>query len=363
MNIEAFNISQNKIVRNEEQDNKRYDYYLWGKKNDYPQFLLDLKESSPIHSVACDMTVSMSYGEGVRLDGLGNVLVNQTESLSTLYYKILYSFYLFGGFACEVIWNRERDRIVAYHHVPFQNVRVGRMSPDMMYPETFYTCDDWQDTRHNPVVKYGSIDPDNREQRQMFYWTRYVPSNNKVYPQVPYQSGINSIILEGDIFSWHRKALDSNLTPQLFVQMFGNVTAEERAEIKRQLVEAYTGEDGQKLMLGFASSPEEAAQITPIQSTVGDSYYVDILSYASQSVLTSWQIASPKLLSIHSFSSDAFSQNADEIKVATQHMLNYSIKPKLMELNMAVEDMLQFKYQEPVKLINDFTDYWKPADL
>lgn len=361
MDLQAFNISQNKVIRNEEVDNKRFDYYYWGKRNDYPQFLLDLKENSPIHSVACDMTVSMSYGEGVEIEGLGNVLINPTESLSTLYYKILYSFYLFGGYALEVIWNRDRTAIVGYYFIPFQNVRVGKMNVDDLYPETFYVCENWNDVRNNPVITYGNVNPENKEQRQMFYWTRYVPSNNKVYPVVPYQSGINSIILEGDIFSWHRKSLDSNLTPQLFVQMFGSPTPDERQKIKDQLVAAYTGEDGQKLMLGFASSPEEAAQITPIQSTVGDHYYVDILSYASQSVLTAWQIASPKLLSIHSFSSDAFSQNAEEIKVATQHMMNYSIKPKLRELNMGLEDVLSLKYNQPVTLINNFTKYWEEA--
>ena len=358
MDIQAFNISQNKIIRNEEVDNRRFDYYYWGKKNDYPQFLLDLKENSPIHSVACDMTVSMSYGDGVEIEGLGNILVNPTESLSTLYYKILYSFYLFGGYALEVIWNRERTAIASYYFIPFQNVRVGKMGLDDLYADTFYVCENWNDTRNNPIIEYGSVDAENKGQRQMFYWTRYVPSNNKVYPTVPYQSGINSIILEGDIFAWHRKALDSNLTPQLFVQLFGNPTPSEREAIKQQLIDVYQGQDGQKLMLGFASSPEEAAQITPIQSTVGDNYYVDILSYASQSVLTAWQIASPKLLSIHSFSSDAFSQNADEIKVATQHMMNYSIKPKLKEMNMGLEDILQLKYNQPVTLINNFTKYW-----
>ena len=359
MDLQTFNISQNSLVRNEEKDYKNKDYYLWGRKNQYPQFLLDLKENSPIHSVACDMTVSMSYGEGVEIEGLGNVLVNPTESLSSLYYKILYSFYLFGGYGLEVIWNRERTAIAGYYFIPFQNIRVGKMNIDDMHPTRFYVCEDWNDTRNNPVIEYGNVDPDNKGQRQLFYWTRYVPSNNKVYPLVPYQSGINSIILEGDIFSWHRKSLDSNLTPQLFVQLFGNPTPQERETIKKQLIDAYTGEDGQKLVLGFASSPEEAAQITPIQSTVGDNYYVDILSYASQSVLTAWQISSPLLLGIHSFSTNAFSQNADEMQVATQHMMNYTIKPKLKELNMSLQDILMLKYNQPVTLVNNFTKYWE----
>lgn len=359
MDLQTFNISQDKIVRNRELDNKRYDYYLWGAKNEYPQFLLDLKENSPIHSVACDMTVSMSYGDGVEVEGLGNVLVNKTESISSLYYKILYDFYLYGGYSLEVIWNRERTAVVGYYHIPFQKVRVGKMDIEDLYPTRFYVCEDWNDLRNNPVIEYGDVDAEEKGQRQMYYWTRYVPSNNKVYPTVPYQSGINSIILEGDIFAYHRKAIDTNLTPQLFVQMFGNPDETERRKIKDQLIEAYQGKDGAKLMLGFASSPEEAVQVTPIQSTVGDNYYVDILSYASQSVLTAWNISSPLLLGIHSFSSSPFSQNAGEIEVATKHMMNYSIKPKLAEMNQGLEDLLSLKYNQPVKIINNFTNYWE----
>jgi hypothetical protein len=110
-------------------------------------------------------------------------------------------------------------------------------------------------------------------------------------------------------------------------------------------------------MLSFASSPEEAPQITPIQSTVGDGYYVDTLGYASQSVLTSWQISSPLILGIHSFSSNPFSQNSDELLVATKHWLNYIIKPKLRGLNESLEIILSMKYNQPVQIVNKFTDF------
>jgi len=358
-NFEAFNIDYIDIEANIEVKNKRYDYLYWGKNNLYPQYLLGLYQKSPIHAVAADSTVTMCFGDGVEIEGLGNVLVNKSEKLTGLYHKLLYDYFLFGGYAVEVIWSKDRTSISSIYHVPFQKVRTGHLEMDTTEPDTFYYCDDWSDTRKNPIIVYGSLDPDNTKQRQMFYYKRYVPTENSTYPIVPYQSGIPAIVLEGQIFEWHKAALNSNLTPNLFVQLFGDPTESERERIKKELTEVYSGKDGQKLMLGFAQSSEEAAQITPINSTVGDGYYVDVLSYASQSVLTSWQISSPLLLGIHSFSSNPFSQNSDELKVATEHWLNYILKPKLMGMNESLEIILSMKYNQPVQIVNKFTNYWE----
>lgn len=356
-NFEAFNIEGVEIKPNVEYKNKRYDYIHWGNDNLYPQYLLELKENSPIHSVAADSTVTMCFGKGVEIEGLGNVLVNKTGTLSNLYHKILYDFFLFGGYAVEVIWNRDRTAIAAMYHIPFQNVRVGHLDPDQSEPDKFYVCDNWENWRKEPIITYGDVDPEDKEQRQLFYYKRYVPSVNTVYPVVPYGSGIPAIVLEGEIFQWHKQSISSNLTPNLFVQMFGNPSQNERERIKKELIDSYSGKDGQKLMLGFASAPEEAVQITPINSTVGDSYYVDVLSYASQSVLTSWQISSPLILGIHSFSSNPFSQNADELRVSTQHWLEYILKPKLADLNESLEVILSFKYNQPVTIVNKFKEF------
>jgi hypothetical protein len=211
--------------------------------------------------------------------------------------------------------------------------------------------------RKEGAVVYGGVDPDNREQRQLFYYRRYVPSTNTVYPVIPYEASIPSIVLEGEIFDYHKHAINTNLTPNLFIQMFGNPSQNERERIKAELVDAYTGKDGQKLMLGFSASAEEAVQVTPIASTVGDGYYVDILSYVSQSVLTSWQISSPLILGIHSFNGNGFSSNADELRVSTLHWLEYIIKPKLADLNESLEVILSFKYNQPVTIQNNFKEF------
>ena len=361
MEFEGFNIQNLDVKENKEVINRRNKYINWGDDNLYPQYLLDLKETSSTFSVALDSSVNMAFGEGIEIldkegNSIGNPMINKTESISNFYYKVLYNYFMFNGISIETISNREGNGFASLYCLPFQNVRVGKLETDDYDASEFYYSDDWSDKK-TPVITYGEIDLENKERRQMFYWTRYVPSNNKVYPVVPYQSAVNAVALEGEIFAYHAKAITSNLTPNLMIQMFGNPTENERKRIKEELVDAYSGRDGQKLILGFSSTPEEAAKVEVINSTVGDNYYVDVLGFTTQSILTSFQISSPLLLGVHTFSQNAFSQNADEIIISQNHFINFVLKPKLRQLNEVLEDLFLLKFKTEVKIKNKFSKF------
>jgi hypothetical protein len=142
--------------------------------------------------------------------------------------------------------------------------------------------------------------------------------------------------------------------PSLSIALVGDPTPEEKEEIYRDLVQSYMGKNGNKLMLSFSTSADERPIIEPINNNGNDAYYTEILSMAIQSILSSFQVSSPLLLGIHSFSSNPFSQNADEIMVATKHMMEFVIKPKLKKFNQGLENLLALKYNRPVKIINKF---------
>jgi hypothetical protein len=78
---------------------------------------------------------------------------------------------------------------------------------------------------------------------------------------------------------------------------------------------------------------------------------------AQQSILTSNQISSPLLLGIQVGIANGFSSNADEIKVATEHMLEFVIKPFIKKMNLGLENVLALKYNEPIKLINKYNSF------
>lgn len=354
-----YQIQRIDIRENVEVEKKQDAWVNWGNvNNDYPQFLLQIKEESPVLSVCIDGKVNMSYGDGVELEGMGNVMVNRYETLSELYYKVLYDYWIFGGYALEAIPTRDGEAYQSYYHMPFQDIRVGKRDEDQHERETehFYYSREWQKRYgHKNITRFCGLDlAKKNDGRQLWYWKNYVPSSNDYYPITPYQSGINAAVLEAEIFDFHKRNLATSLLPNLNISLIGDPTPTEKQEIYNELLASYQGKNGQKIMLSFSQSPEERPIIEPISNSINDGVYLEVLNMAIQSIITSNQVSSPLLIGINSFGSNAFSQNANEIKVAYEHMMEVVIKPAIEKINMSLESVLSLKYNQPVKIINKF---------
>jgi hypothetical protein len=353
-----YRINRLDVRENVEIESKNKPYILWGNvNNDYPQFLLQVKESSPVLSVAIDSKVNMSYGEGVEIEGMGNPMVNRYETLSELYYKLLYDYWIFGAWSLETIPNRESTAIESIYHLPFQNVRVGKKDYDEHDREMdwFYYSTEWQlmNKNNKKITKFHGLDLSRRgEARQIYYWKNYSPSDNEHYPITPYQSGINAAVIEAEVFDWHKRNLATSLMPNLFVSLVGSPTPEEKELVYDELLRSYQGKTGQKVMLAFSDTPEGRPEIQTIQNQANDTFYTEVLQMCVQSILTANQISSPLLLGIQTFGSNPFSQNADELVVATKHMMEMVIKPNLRKFNQGLENVLSLKYNRPVKIVN-----------
>jgi hypothetical protein len=362
LNLKSFTIDYRinrlDVRENMEVEVKNKPWIMWGNvNNDYPQFLLQVKENSPVLSVCIDSKVNMSFGDGVEIEGLGNVMVNKFETLSELYYKLVYDFWIFGGWAAETIPNRDFSGVESIYHLPFQNVRVGKKDYDAHDREMdwFYYSDYWQipNMSAKKITKFHGLDLDRRgEARQIYYWKQYSPSDNRHYPITPYQSGVNAAVLEAEIFDWHKRNIATSLMPNLFVSLIGSPTPEEKELVYDELLRSYQGKTGQKVMLAFSDTPEGRPEIQTISNTGNDSFYTEVLQMCIQSILTANQISSPLLLGISTFGSNPFSQNSQELIVATKHMMEMVIKPGLKKVNMALEGLLTLKYGRPVKIIN-----------
>jgi hypothetical protein len=366
LQFQSFNIDQRiyriDVRENVEVDIKTKPWVLWGNvNNDYPQFLLQLKTASPVYAACLSSLVEMSYGDGAELEGLGNVMVNRFESFTEFYYKALYDFWTFNGFSAEVIPTRDLSAIESVYHLPLQNIRVGKKTDDDHDEEVdwYYYSEQWGSKiyRNPKITKFHGLDLNANRGRQLYYWRNYMPSENNYYPMTIYQSGINAIVLEAEIFDFHKRNLATNLMPSLSVALVGDPTPEEKEEIYNDLLQSYMGKTGSKLMLSFSNSADERPIIETINNNGNDGYYLEVLQMATQSILSAFKISSPLLIGIHSFSSNPFSQNADELQVATAHMMEFVIKPQLKKFNQGLEQLLALKFNQPVKIINKFNSY------
>lgn len=302
------------------------DYVFYGDKNLFPAKLIELYDNSAMHHTAIDAIKDGIFGEGIEI--IGNEYINSNgETIDDIFEKISLDYTLFQGYALNVIWNKEGNKIVEIYHLPFNNVRSGKMNEDDVVTEYQYSSD-WASLRKHPFVPYRSFNAsDNKGDNasQIFYFHNYTPGND-YYPLPAYVGALNDIELDARVSRFHNANISNGLAPSLFVQFRNGIpTPEERRSIYQEMEDTFSGvENAGRFFLAF-SEPGKELEVTPIEAANSD-FYITLESRISSRILTAHRISSPLLLGIKDAA--GFSNNADEIKVAYAHFESTVVAPK-----------------------------------
>jgi len=302
------------------------EWVFFGEDNLYPERLIKLYDSSAMHHTACQAIKDGIFGEGIAL--IGDEYINtKGETIDDIFEKIVLDYTLFQGYAINVIWNREGTAISEIYHLPFNNVRSGKMNEDDEVEQYFFSSH-WDNLRKHPAASYRAFDvTDNKGDNasQIFYYYNYTPGND-FYPLPAYVAGINDIELDAKVSRFHVNNISNGLAPSLFVSFRNGIpTPEQRREVYESINESFSGEENAgRFFLSF-SDADTAPEVTPI-AAANDSYYLTLEERISSRILTSHRITSPALLGIKD--SSGFSSVADEIIVSYSHFEGTVIEPK-----------------------------------
>lgn len=312
-----------------ELNNKNWVYY--GETNLFPDRLIELYNTSAIHHTCAQAVKDGIFGEGIST--VGTEYINtKGETIDDIFEKITLDYTLFQGYALNVIWSKDKSKISEIYHLPFNNVRSGKMDEDEEVLEYYYT-NKWEDIRKYPPVAYRSFDPiDNSGDNasQIFYYYEYTPGN-AFYPLPSYQAGVSDITLDAKVSVYHVNNISNGLSPSMFIAFKNGIpTPEARKDIYSEIANTYSGETNSgRFFLSF-SDADTVPEVTPISAT-NDGYYLTLEERISSRILSSWRISSPLLLGLHT-GSTGFSSNADEIRVAYSHFEGTVIEPKRKKL-------------------------------
>ena len=209
--FEAIDLPKIKEVRGK-------DWMSYGSDNLFPQQLIELYDSSAIHHTAVDSISDAIYGEGIKY--YGDEYVNtKGETINDVYKKIALDYALYNGYAVNVIFNKEGSRITDIYHVPFADVRSGKINEDGEVDEYYYSVN-WGNTRKYKPVSYKSFDPtDNKGDNasQIYYCYNYTPGN-MVYPLPSYVGALNDIDLDARVSRFHNANISNGLAPSMMIQ-------------------------------------------------------------------------------------------------------------------------------------------------
>lgn len=302
------------------------DWVYYGEDNLYPQKLIELYDSSAMHHTAINAIRDGIIGEGIQM--IGDEYINgQGDTVDEIFEKVALDYTLYQGYALNLIWNKEGTRIAEIYHLPFSNVRSGKMDEEDKVIEYYYSSD-WSNTRKYKPQAHRAFDAtDNKGENasQIYFCKNYTPGND-YYPLPEYVGAVNDIDLDARVSRFHNANISNGLAPSMFVQFRNGVpTPEERREIYREIEDTFTGEDNAgRFFLAF-SEPGKEMEVTPIENA-NDDYYITLEQRISSRILTAHRITSPLLLGIKDAA--GFSSNADEIRVAYAHFEGTVIEPK-----------------------------------
>ena len=323
--------------------NTRTPWVYYGVANLAAQELIRLYNTSPTHRACIQSKWYGTRGESISLKLGDNARLLMANSLGDKVYdiwdKACLDFVLYGGFAINVVWRKDRDMGFDMYYIDFSKLRAEKSDfHDRIH--NFYYSSDWAFPKKFIPRKLPAFDIQNEEPSQIFYYTTHSAGNN-YYPTPHYWGSATAISTQIEIFNWHFNNIVNGLTPSLFVALNSGVpAAEQREEIYNTMVNKYAGSNSSgKLFLTFSDGKEQAPEITPIQNNGSDKLWVELNSMVQEAILQGHQVSSPELLGILTPGKLGSSDHLE----AQDHFQNLVIKPIQTEIKSVFEKLLTIR--------------------
>lgn len=323
--------------------NTRTPWVYYGVANLAPQELIRLYNTSPTHRAAITSKWYGTRGESISLKLADNQRLLMANSLGDKVYdiwdKACLDFILYGGFAINVVWRKDRDMGFDMYYMDFSKLRAEKSDfNDRIH--NFYYSSDWAFPKKFVPRKLPAFDIQNEDPSQVFYYTTHSAGNN-YYPTPSYWGSATAISTQVEIFNWHFNNIVNGLSPSLFVALNSGIPdPDQREEIYNTLVNKYAGSNvSGKLFLTFSDGKEQAPEITPIQHNGSDKMWVELNSMVQEAILTAHQISSPELLGIMT---PGKLGTADHLE-AQDHFQNLVVKPLQTEIKVVFEKLLTLR--------------------
>jgi hypothetical protein len=339
-------IEENLIV------NTRTPWVYYGPSNYAPQEITRLYNTSPTLRACITSKWFGVRGEGIKLasgedDRL--VMVNSLgDTLYDVYAKAALDFILFGGFALNIVWRRDREQGFEIYYIDYTKLRAGKTDMNDRI-EDFYYSADWAFPKKFVPRRIPAFNANTEEPSQIFYYSTHSIGNN-YYPTPTWWASALASSIQVEVFNWHYNNIINGLSPSLFVSLMGVPAPEQREEIYKNMMSKYGGSNqAGKLFLTFSDSRDMAPEITPIASNSSDKMWMELNDMVQQAILTSHQISSPELLGIIT---PGGLGTPDHIE-AQDHFHNLVIKPLQREILNVFDKILLIRDRKPAEIIVD----------
>tara|TARA_R100000900_G_scaffold29387_1_gene23148 strand:- start:2848 stop:4650 length:1803 start_codon:yes stop_codon:yes gene_type:complete len=300
----------------------------YGDDNNYFQYLIDRYNGSPTNSAVINGISEMIFGKGLDATN-SNSKPNEYAQMMSLFNKscirkLCYDLKLMGQCAIQIIYSKDRTKIVQIEHIPIETLRAEKCN-DKGEIEAYYYSSDWQKYNKSNQIKRIPAFGFSKEGLEIMYIKPY-RAGFKYYSPVDYQGGTQYAELEEEISNYHLNNILNGLAPSMLIN-FNNGTPdpEQREMIERRIYEKFSGSSNAgKFILAFNDNPETSASIDPIQLSDAHNQYQFLSDESSKKIMVAHRVVSPMLFGIKD--NTGLGNNADELKTASILFDNLVIK-------------------------------------
>ena len=346
------------------------DYVEYGEDNDYFQYLIDRYNGSPTNNAAINGISEMIYGKGIEAVE-NDDKPKEYEEMKSLFAKhtmkkICYDYKMMGQAALQIIYSKDRKKIVQVEHIAVETLRAEKAGKDGLI-KGYYYAKDWKEvtsvTKLRRIPAFGM----SNSGLEILYIRPY-KAGFYYYAPVDYQGGLQYAELEEEIANYHINNIQNGLAPSMLINFNNGVPPDDQRErIEMRIKEKFSGStNAGRFILAFNDSKELAANIEPVILSDAHEQYKFLSDESMRKVMVSHRIVSPMLVGIKD--NTGLGNNAEELQTASILMDNTVIRPmqvtildeleKILEYNN-IELDIYFKTLQPLEftdLTNALTD-------
>lgn len=350
-------------------EHPRNDWVEYGEDNNYFQYLIDRYNGSPTNNAAINGISEMIYGRGLEAtdsEEKPEAYAQMKELFSKdCMKKVCYDYKMMGQAAVQVIYSKDRSRIVQASHIPVETLRAEKA--ELGKVQGYYYHPNWSEIRRDEQPKRIPAFGTSKEGLEILYIRPY-KAGFYYYSPVDYQGGLQYAELEEEIANYHINNIQNGLQPSMLINFNNGTPSKEiRDEIERSIYEKFSGtSNAGKFILAFNDSKELAASIEPVILNDAHQQYQFLSDESMKKVMVSHRIVSPMLVGIKD--QTGLGNNAQELETASLLMDNTVVRPmqvtiidelqKILEYN-EIELDLYFMTLQPLEftdLTNAMTD-------
>jgi hypothetical protein len=332
-----------------------YHFLSFGASNDYPNLILDMYNAygSPLHRAIINKKTKMTAGFGYKK--IQDPKLEEWAKRNNLERLLLYiakDFMIFGGFALEIIWNREGTSF-EMKHLPIHTLRIGLKETEAEADYYWYSKDWNQYRKEGYTPEYiKRFDPKDRSGRQAVYYIDPNPSATDLYPIPDYSTAINYIELDYQIGKFHLNQVMQGFSAGFLLSFNTGVpTPDEMNQTYREIQRNYRGTNGSgSIIITYADSKDQAPTFEPINLNTTDERFILLQDQVERNITQSHECPI-QLVSVVPGSLGS----QDERKELLAEFQLYYIEIKQNQLEEAINGVLEtIGFTEEI-LLNKYT--------